>query len=540
MAAAGPRALLASAVASRGWREDRAQHVAAGLLQRIFDDASTAAAASSSKRGLGATVSLSVKPTVAVPRPAAETVRVGEATTRATTTASATATGTVPAVAASGPPAERRPSRRRLGGVYLHGQVGSGKTALMDMLAESSAEAGVRCSRMHFHELMLHAHRQINARGRTVDDVGAALAASAELVCLDEMQITDIADAAIVSRLLDGVLSAGATLVTTSNRPPEHLYAGGLNRHVYIPALCATLERQGVLAHSLVAEGGDYRQLSVEASGTSEATAKTLASRFLRSESSDVAATTRAALCAALEVRGGPLAPASLPIGGGRSLKVARANQAGCVLDFDELCEAPLGAADYIALARSCDVLAVEGVPKLTPARHNAARRFVTLVDVWYDQRRELLLSADAPLQAIFEGLNDDELAAAVADTGAATCGNDAVTGTASYESSPATAVHGHGGASSSWSSTFLADGTEWSATGRLGVSLAALSGLQDAAFARRRAASRLTEMLANPAWPGLGASGPTRGGTTAAETRAQQQLHPVDTTQQRQQQQQP
>ena len=129
-----------------------------------------------------------------------------------------------------------------VGGAYLHGPVGSGKTALMDLLA-SSCEAG-QVRRLHFHELMGHVHAELH-RGLSVPAIGAALGAATPLLCLDEMQLTDIADAAIVSRLVAAVCGAGARLVFTSNRAPHELYAGGLNRHVHIPAFCAALQAHG-------------------------------------------------------------------------------------------------------------------------------------------------------------------------------------------------------------------------------------------------------------------------------------------------------
>ena len=125
------------------------------------------------------------------------------------------------------------PPQQQLGGIYLHGPVGSGKTVLMDSLVRS---APCPVQRYHFAELMKHVHEQMH-RGRRPPEIGAALGGRRTLVALDELELTDIADAAIVSRLLDGILGSGAALVTTSNSEPDDLYPGGLNRNLYIPML---------------------------------------------------------------------------------------------------------------------------------------------------------------------------------------------------------------------------------------------------------------------------------------------------------------
>ena len=160
--------------------------------------------------------------------------------------------------------------------------------------------------------------------------------------------------------------------------------------------------------------------------------------------------------------------------------------------------EAPLAASDYLALSEHYAVLGIEGVPELTTAHHNAARRLITLIDVWYDRGLELHLSSPAArLEDLFTGLHaelpdDDAIGAppAAAPPAAAAADHHSVS------------MRGEGGASARLSSTWIGDSTEWSATGRLGVSLSALSGLQDAAFAQRRAVSRLREMGCAQTWP--------------------------------------
>lgn len=388
--------------------------------------------------------------------------------------------------------------RAHSAGIYLHGSVGSGKTALMDILLAASSDAGLQCKRMHFHELMRHAHTRMHA-GADPPAIGQALGAEApDLICLDEMQITDIADAAIVSRLLGGIFATGSALVTTSNRPPEELYAGGLNRHVYIPALCETLSGCGVVRHCLDARS-DYREVRAQAASAQHAP------RYYR----------RAAeMVEAVEARAGALGPATaLKLGRTRSLPIARANGEACVLSFAELCGAPLSAADYLALSDEYACLGLHGVPPLTPAHHDAARRLITLVDVWYDRGRELHVASPAPPEELFARLGD--LAVEVPELvsgGAAEAGSGkpapamapATNPAMALATGPGVSMRGFGGASAGLTPTWLADGTEWSATGRLGVSesLAGLAGLNDAAFARKRAVSRLREMCCSESWP--------------------------------------
>ena len=467
-AISGPSALLEDAVTSRGWHVDEAQATAAAHLQKVFE-----AQICGAMHG---------------------------------------------------------------GGIYIHGPVGSGKTALMDMLVAAATMAGKGCHRFHFHELMQHAHRAMHA-GDEVPAIGRALGHDASLICLDEMQILDIADAAIISRLLEGILSTGAAIVTTSNRPPEELYAAGLNRHVYIPQLCETLKARGVLTHSLRSANGDYREVRVANAERRAASTSSIASissssavssssclpppppppRFHLTEA-DASAASRQLSCLrhSLEQRangngggsggggsgGGRLTRYSIALGGGRSLSVVGNSQAA-LMDFWELCGSPLGAGDYLELSRQFDCLALVGVPALSPELHNEARRLMTLIDVWYDRGKELHLSAAVPIELIFADVTEVQIerhlhGSGAAGSGAAGSGANAAPAAAAPAqiSGQSVFMRGAGGASAGLTSTWLADGTEWSATGRLGVSLAALSGMQDVAFAQRRTVSRLRELL--------------------------------------------
>jgi predicted ATPase len=288
-------------------------------------------------------------------------------------------------------------------------------------------------------------------------------------MCLDEMQLTDIADAAILTRLITAILSSGARLVATSNRPPSELYQNGLNRHQYIPQFVRTLESHAVRVHEIDGQT-DYRQRSATPPG-----------RFCRAGPS-ATAQLRAAVDAAGAVRSLADCGSIVDLGGGRTLPLEHTRGGACLVSFAALCESPRGAADYLTLARSFHTVAVRDVPIFSPSQHNEARRFITFCDVWYDAGRTLCISAEGALPELFSAMQDSTMSDAAAWHGA--------------DPSAATEVRSQGGSSSGWATTFLGDGSEWSATGRLGVSLAALSGLQEAAFAQRRAASRLREMV--------------------------------------------
>ena len=193
-------------------------------------------------------------------------------------------------------------------------------------------------------------------------------------------------------------------------------------------------------------------------------------------------------------------------------LLLDHAHRGACLVSFESLCVAPLGASDYLTLSKRFHTLAISGVPIFTPQQHNELRRFVTFMDVWYDAGRGLLLSADGDLTDLFAALQPAAMQDATddptqpVDRGGARAASShglhdlhGARGPAA-ETAPSIRVRGEGGSSSGWATTFMGDGSEWSATGRLGVSLAALSGLQEASFAQRRAASRLREMVGGAA----------------------------------------
>jgi len=273
-------------------------------------------------------------------------------------------------------------------GLYVYGEVGRGKTMLMDLFF-----AGVQAEpkrRIHFHAFMQDVHQRLHAaRASKAQDaiapVAKALAAEARLLCLDEMQITDIADAMIVGRLFEGLFQAGTVIVTTSNLLPEGLYKDGLNRQLFLPFIHLMRERLEVVA---LDSSTDYRLGRIKAHETYVTPLGPEADRRI------------AALWQRLTdtEHGVPLDLDVL----GRKLHVPQAAHGCARFDFADLCTAALGPPDYLALAQAFTTVFVEHIPELSPARRNEAKRFVTLIDTLYDARVRFVASAATEPEGIY------------------------------------------------------------------------------------------------------------------------------------------
>ncbi|OYW13929.1 MAG: hypothetical protein B7X02_01140 [Rhodospirillales bacterium 12-54-5] len=275
-------------------------------------------------------------------------------------------------------------------GLYLWGEVGRGKSMLMDLLVESiSPQLPTR--RAHFHAFMLDIHRRLFAfrqmsQADPLPKVIAEIASECRVLCLDEMQVHDVADAMILSRLFEGLLAAGVCAVFTSNRPPEGLYQGGLQRDQFegfIALLNATLP--------IVKLDGatDYRREQHKAFENHYVYPRNgEADEFLLNVWSQL-------------TDGAPSSPLRIEVQG-RTLRVDKHACGVAWLTFAELCVRPLGASDYLALIAQVHTVLLQGIPQLKVEDRNEAKRFVTLIDTLYDHRIKLFATAETPPEGIY------------------------------------------------------------------------------------------------------------------------------------------
>lgn len=270
----------------------------------------------------------------------------------------------------------------RVRGLYLWGPVGRGKSMLMDLFAQSASHGDLR--RVHFHAFMLEQHAQLRAeraRGQAQDEVivriAHSLAKHTRVLCLDELQISDITDALIVGRLFEHLLARGVTILATSNRPPRDLYRHGLNRQLFEPFIDLIEKNLDVLE---LAAARDYRLERLSQAPVWHAPLGEEADRAIDDAWSRLTCGARP-LPSALEVQG-------------RRWEIAR-TAAGCArLSFDEACRTARGAADYLELAEHFHTILLENIPALQPQDREAAARFRTLIDALYEAKTKLVASA--------------------------------------------------------------------------------------------------------------------------------------------------
>ncbi len=261
-------------------------------------------------------------------------------------------------------------------GLYIHGEVGRGKTMMMDLFFATVKTTQKR--RMHFHAFMQDVHRQRSAlKGEDViNRIADTTAKQARLLCLDEMQITDIADAMIIGRLFEALEKRGVCFVTTSNLPPEDLYKDGLNRQLFLPFIQKLRDNLDVIS---LASPHDYRLGRVKSHETFIVPPSQAKLDGIWNTLTDAAA-------------GSPRELEVL----GRKLHVPLTAHGCARFTFAELCENPLGPADYLAIAKTFRTVFVSNIPVLNPDQRNEARRFVLMIDTFYDAGTRLVATAQA------------------------------------------------------------------------------------------------------------------------------------------------
>jgi len=268
-------------------------------------------------------------------------------------------------------------------GLYIWGDVGRGKSMLMDLFFEEAKIAPKR--RVHFNAFMTEVHTRLHAERAKPDVsdpipiVARALSAEAWLLCFDEFQVTDVADAMILGRLFEHLLAAGTVIIATSNVAPARLYEGGLNRQLFLPFIALIEARLDVLE---LDGPTDYRlhRLSghpVYLSPLSPAADAAMDNAWRRLTDCDQGKPVRLTVF-------------------GRSLLVPQAARGVARFSFADLCVKPLAAADYLEIARQFHTVLIDHIPILEPAHRDWARRLVLLIDTLYDRGVKLICSAAA------------------------------------------------------------------------------------------------------------------------------------------------
>ncbi|AYG67650.1 MULTISPECIES: cell division protein ZapE [unclassified Rhizobium] len=297
--------------------------------------------------------------------------------------------------------AARKKSAETIKGLYIHGSVGRGKTMLMDMFFSMAPCQKKR--RAHFHEFMTDVHNRIAAQrlkfknGETkqtdpLPPVAADLYAEAELLCFDEFTVTDIADAMILSRLFSELFSLGCVLIATSNVEPDNLYRDGLNRGLFLPFIDLLKKHVGV---ATLDSPTDYRMEKLNSQPVY------LIPLDQRTDMAMDASWMQA-------LHGRKAQPMEIPMKG-RSIHVPLAVDRMARFSFADLCEAPLGPADFLAVAERFDTIFLDRIPKLGPEKRNQTKRFIILIDTLYDHNIRLYVSAAAMPEDLLEGRRGTE-----------------------------------------------------------------------------------------------------------------------------------
>jgi len=280
-----------------------------------------------------------------------------------------------------------------LRGLYIYGGVGHGKSMLMDLFFDHLSRH-VPARRCHFHEFMVETHDYLHReRGKKMDNLlpryAETVVKDCRVLCFDEFHVTDVADAMILGRLFEALIQEGMVIVTTSNRHPDELYKGGLQRDRFEPFV-AFLKQHMTIIHldSCI----DYRQLAPDVD---------LSRKYFKPLGEPAHLWANKIFLTL--IKNNIPQPATLTVKG-RDIPVEAAAGQTARFTFAQLCEQPLGAEDYLKIATTYKNIVLEGVPKLGYDRRNEAKRFMNLIDVFYDQKITLYLTADTTPERLYRG----------------------------------------------------------------------------------------------------------------------------------------
>ena len=279
-------------------------------------------------------------------------------------------------------------NRQQITGLYFWGGVGRGKTCLVDCFYECLPFENK--SRIHFHRFMQNVHKELKQLGNIESPlkiVADRFAEKARILCFDEFHVSDITDAMLLAGLLDALFKRGVVLVATSNQHPDQLYQGGLQRGRFLPAIALLKKFTEVIN---IDSGIDYRLQFLDHAEIYHSPLDNRANAMLKDDFMHVCPDAGTEV-AVLEIEG-------------RSIQTVRCGDGVVWFDFKALCDGPRGVADYIEIARQYQTVLLANIPVMDDHNNDIAKRFITLVDEFYDRNVKLIITADAVPDGLYKG----------------------------------------------------------------------------------------------------------------------------------------